>query len=248
MASHLTCPSPSTNFQFSVISFYMKRFTLLINIAIFSIGANLSNATPPSDQTVNYREFTNTKGQKIKAVLIDKNETKAVFLLSTGKRTTVPINSLSKDDQAFVKNWNKAKAFFLQKCTGLTIGELLTLRGYEAIPIKFEGNSMLIHAKINGKPAKFIVDTGAGSSLFDTAAMKRTDCNLGEFTEKVYGVSGEAPAAWAEVNETCSRKNQMALQLTTHQKLEPEITAIGFLKPKIKKYIGAPSLIRQPPL
>lgn len=150
---------------------------------------------------VQYREFTNSEGKSLKAVLIDKNETKAVFLLRNGKRATVDISSLEKDDQEFIRGWNKAKAFFLQQCKGLTVGELLTLRGYEAIPIKFDGNSMLINAKINGKPAKFIVDTGAGTSLFHTGAATRTGCKLGEFTEKVYGVSGEASAAWAEVAE-----------------------------------------------
>lgn len=152
-----------------------------------------------AEDAVQYRKFTNAKGQSLSAVLVDKNDTHAVFLLQNGKRATVEISSLQEDDQTFIKEWNKAKAIFLQKCKGLTIGELLTLRGYEAIPIKFHGNSMVIQAKINGKPAKFIVDTGAGTSLFHTGAATRTGCQLGEFTEKVYGVSGEAPAAWADV-------------------------------------------------
>lgn len=161
----------------------------------------LASAQTNADAEVQYREFKNASGKAIQAVLVDKNESKAVFLLRNGRRATVDISSMSADDQAYIKGWNKAKAYFLQKCKGLTVGELLTLRGYEAIPIKFMNNSMLIEAKINGKPAKFIVDTGAGSSLFHTGAAERCGCPLGEFTEKVYGVSGEAPAAWAEVAE-----------------------------------------------
>lgn len=152
-------------------------------------------------EAIQYRKFTNAEGKSMSAVLVDKNETHAKFLLRNGKSASVKIDSLQPADQTFIKGWDKAKDYFLKKCTGLTVGELLTLRGYEAIPIKFDGNSMVIQAKINGKPAKFIVDTGAGTSLFHTGAATRTGCPLGEFTEKVYGVSGEAPAAWAEVAE-----------------------------------------------
>ena len=177
----------------------MKLYKIVVSLATLAVAAGLSSAAP--QEGVQYRKFTNSDGKHMMAVLVDKSETTAVFLLRNGKRATVDISSLQEGDQAFIKSWSKAKAFFLQKCKGLTVGELLTLRGYEAIPIKFEGNSMLIEAKINGKPAKFIVDTGAGSSLFHTGAATRTGCPLGEFTEKVYGVSGEAPAAWAEVAE-----------------------------------------------
>jgi len=177
----------------------MNRYKRIAWIAAANVAIGL---TPVSaKEAIEYRKFTNAKGQSISAVVVDKNETHAIFLLQNGKRATVTISSLQSADQDFIRSWNKAKAFFLQKCKGLTVGELLTLRGYEAVPIKFNGNSMLVNAKINGKPAKFIVDTGAGTSLFHTGAATRTGCPLGEFTEKVYGVSGEAPAAWAEVNE-----------------------------------------------
>lgn len=175
----------------------MNGLKITLASATLIVGAGMSSAQ--SQAEINYREFTNSEGRSIKAVLVDKSATKAVFLLRNGKRASVDVSTLDKDAQEFVRGWSKAKAFFLQRCKGLSVGELLTLRGYEAIPIKFEGNSMLIDAKINGKPAKFIVDTGAGSSLFHTGAANRTGCPLGEFTEKVYGVSGEAPAAWSEV-------------------------------------------------
>lgn len=177
----------------------MNRFNYILSAATLTMIMGLVSVSAKDE--IQYRKFSNSEGKSMSAVLIDKNETHAVFLLRNGKRATVEIAQLQAADQEFIKGWNKAKAYFLRKCKGLTVGELLTLRGYEAIPIKFEGNSMLINAKINGKPAKFIVDTGAGTSLFHTGTAKRTGCPLGAFTEKVYGVSGEAPAAWAEVQE-----------------------------------------------
>ncbi len=178
----------------------LKRMVSTAALTIgMSIGMSMTSMGAPD--TIQYRKFTNAEGKSLSAVLVDKNETHVKFLLRNGKSASVKIDSLQPADQAFIKGWDKAKDYFLKKCTGLTVGELLTLRGYEAIPIKFHGNSMLIQAEINGKPAKFIVDTGAGTSLFHTGAATRTGCPLGEFTEKVYGVSGEAPAAWAEVAE-----------------------------------------------
>ena len=177
----------------------MKRLKRIASTAVLTLGVSLGSVGAQDE--IQYRKFTNADGKSLSAVVVDKNETHAVFLLRNGKRATVAIATLQAADQTFIIGWNKAKAFFLQKCKGLTVGELLTLRGYEAIPIKFDGNSMLINARINGKPAKFIVDTGAGTSLFHTGAATPTGCPLGEFTEKVYGVSGEAPAAWAEVAE-----------------------------------------------
>ncbi|MGJ8657883.1 MAG: retropepsin-like aspartic protease [Akkermansiaceae bacterium] len=169
-------------------------------LTILALGAGLGISSLSAKEAVEYRDFKNSEGKVIKAVLVDKSETKAVFLLQNGSRASVDISALSAEDQTYVKSWNKAKAYFLTKCRGLSIGSLLTLRGYESIPIKLDGNSMIVPAKINGKPAKFIVDTGAGSSLFHSGSATRTGCKLGPFDQKVYGVSGEVPAAYAQVD------------------------------------------------
>ncbi|MBK1854906.1 aspartyl protease family protein [Verrucomicrobiaceae bacterium 5K15] len=157
--------------------------------------------TATAKEGIEYRKFTATNGNSISAVIVDKNETAVVFLLENGKRATVPLTTLSEDDRSYVKSWNKAKAVFLRECRSLSVGELLTLRGYEAIPIKLEGNTMMVQLEINGKPAKMVLDTGAGSSLLHTGACKRVGAALGPFDYKVYGVSGEAPAALAQVDE-----------------------------------------------
>jgi len=170
-------------------------------ITMLMLGMGLSISSLSAKEVVEYRDFKNAAGKVIKAVLVDKTETKAVFLLQNGRRSSVDISALSQEDQVYVKGWNKAKAYFLTKCRSLSVGSLLTLRGYEAIPIKLDGNSIVVEAKINGKPAKFIVDTGAGMSLFHSGSATRTGCKLGPFEHKVYGVSGEVPAALAQVDE-----------------------------------------------
>lgn len=149
--------------------------------------------------TQEYREFKDVKGTPIQAVLLDKTATEAVLLLRNGKRTNVPLERLSADDQAYVTAWNKDQAVFVQKCRGLGIRQLLELRGYESFEFRLENNSIFIDGKLNGKDARFLVDTGAGTSLLHAPFATSVGLTVGPLTEKIYGVSGEAPAGWTDV-------------------------------------------------
>jgi predicted aspartyl protease len=146
-----------------------------------------------------YRDFKGTNGVVIQAVLIDKTDAEASLLLRTGKRAKVPLEKLSEDDRSYVKTWSKEKAVFLQKCRGLTIRQCLELRGYESFPFRLENNSIFIDGKINGKPARLMIDTGAGTSLLHAPYAASIGLTVGPMTEKIYGVSGEAPAGWTPV-------------------------------------------------
>jgi predicted aspartyl protease len=146
-----------------------------------------------------YREFTGSNGVVIKAVLIDKSDTDAALLMSDGRRVTVPLDKLSPADQAYVKSWSKEKAVFLQKCRSLTIRQCLELRGYESFPFKLENNSIHIEGKIHDKPARLLVDTGAGTSLLHIPFAEAAGLTVGPLDEIIRGVSGEAPAGWTPV-------------------------------------------------
>ena len=133
-----------------------------------SLSLSLSQPPAPLAQrtpTQEYRDFKGANGKVIQAVLIDKTDTEAVLLLRNGQRANVPLDKLGAEDQAYIKAWNKEKAVFLQKCRGLTIRQCLELRGYESFPFRFENNSIFVDGKINGKPARLLIDTGAGTSL-----------------------------------------------------------------------------------
>lgn len=146
-----------------------------------------------------YRDFKGTTGKIIQAVLIDKSDKQAVLLLRNGQRANVPLDKLSPEDQDYVKSWNKDKAVFLQKCRGLTIRQCLELRGYESFTFRLENNSIFIDGKINGKPAKLLIDTGAGTSLLHAPYATSVGLEVGPMDEKIYGVAGEAPAGWTPV-------------------------------------------------
>lgn len=147
-----------------------------------------------------YREFTGKTGKVIPAVLVDKKDGVAVLLLKNGGRANVALENLSEEDQEYVKNWSRDKALFLRECRGLTIRQLLELRGYEVLPFRLENNSIVLDGKVNGKDARFLIDTGAGTSLIHAPYATEVGCEVGEMTEKIYGVSGEAPAAWTTMD------------------------------------------------
>ncbi|MCW1887198.1 retroviral-like aspartic protease family protein [Luteolibacter flavescens] len=172
----------------------MKR-TLALSLLLA-----LSPLTRAQDTAgIEYRDFTGPGGAPISAVVVDKNDTQVILLLKTGKRTTVPLDKLSDKDREYISSWNKEKAVFLQKCKNLSIRQLLELRGYESFVFRFESNSIYIDGKLNGTPGKFLIDTGAGTSLLHIPFAKTANCEVGPMDEKIYGVAGDAPAGWTDV-------------------------------------------------
>ena len=174
----------------------MKRFFPRVVLLGWVVGAVVSAQTIPGPD---YRDFKGSNGVVIKAVLLDKTDTEAVLLTREGKRTKVQLSNLGEDDRAYVKAWSKEKALFVQKCRGLTIRQCLELRGYESFTFRFENNSIFIDGKINGKPARLLIDTGASTSLLHAPFATSVGLEVGPMTEKILGVSGEAPAGWTPV-------------------------------------------------
>ena len=172
----------------------MMRNPLLTLMACAWLPALLP-AQAPDDQP-EYREFTGASGKVIKAVLVDKTGEAATLLLENGGRATVPLDKLSAEDREYVVAWSKEKAVFVQKCRTLSVRELLELRGYESFPFRLENNSIVVDGTLNGKPARFLIDTGAGTSLLHDAFAKQTGCEIGPMTETIYGIAGEAKAGW----------------------------------------------------
>ncbi|MDP4722222.1 MAG: retroviral-like aspartic protease family protein, partial [Akkermansiaceae bacterium] len=146
-----------------------------------------------------YRDFTGSNGKVIQAVLIDKADESATLLLSNGDRATVPLTNLSPEDRKYVASWNKEKALFLAKCQNLTVRQVLELRGYEPFDFRLDGNSILIDGKLNGKEGAFLIDTGASTSLLHIPFAKEAGCEVGELDQIIYGVAGQAPAAFTDV-------------------------------------------------
>ena len=167
--------------------------------SIFITALCCASTAMAQDATQALRVFKGSNGKEIKAALIDKDDTNATLLLENKRRAIVPLTNLSAEDQQYIKEWSKEKALFLQKCLGLSVRQLLELRGYESFPMTLQGNSIIVTSKLNNKDAKFIVDTGAGTSLLHTKTAEKCELVVGPMTEIVSGVAGDVPAGWVDV-------------------------------------------------
>jgi len=179
-----------------VISAMNSIFFRSLALSFMMVAAAAAQQKVPEQA---YRNFKGPNGTVIAAVLMDKSETEAVLLMRNGKQIKVPLDKLNDEDQAYCKSWSKEKAVFLKKCHGLTIRQCLELRGYESFTFRFEINHILIDGKLNGKPARVMIDTGASTSLLHTPFATQVGLTVGPMDEKIYGVAGEAPAGWTPV-------------------------------------------------
>jgi predicted aspartyl protease len=155
-----------------------------------------------------YRTFTDARGRTLEAIVVSKTDT-AVNLLIKGRENPIEValKLLSSKDQAFLKSWvppkvpsAELKKLFLKTCRTLTVRELLELRGYESFKFTFANNSLIIPGLLNGKKARFLVDTGAHNTILHDAFAKEAGCRMGPYDEVVAGVGGTAPAAYTKVD------------------------------------------------
>ena len=61
------------------------------------------------------------------------------------------------------------------------------------------GNHIFVDGTLNKKDTRFMIDTGAGSTVLDAKWAKDTGCKVGPMDQIVYGVGGKAPAAITQV-------------------------------------------------
>ena len=176
---------------------------LALLLAVLVVTAGLGSA-----QAEEYRTFTDTKGRTLEALVVSKTDT-TVSLLIKGREgpAEVPLKVLSRKDREFLKSWIRPevpsaalKKIFLKKCRTLTVRELLELRGYESFKFTFANNSLIIPGLLNGKKARFLVDTGAHNTILHDAFAKEAGCKMGPYDEVVAGVGGTAPAAYTKVD------------------------------------------------
>ena len=176
----------------------LLSFLLILPIALAPPGLRAQQ-----NNEFEYRTFTDTEGRAIEAVIVDKSDTGVTMLLkSNQQRVPVPFEKLSEEDREYAQSWSKERAIFLQKCRSLTVRSLLELRGYESLEYRLEGNSIMVEGEINGRPSKFLIDTGASTSLLHLAAAEESGCKVGEMIpDMIVGIGGKAPAAWTEIDE-----------------------------------------------
>ena len=155
----------------------------------------------PAAAASGLRRFALRDGRMLYAIIESKADTSVTFRLQNGRTEAVPIGMLSEVDQQFVRKWTKFKDELLRNAefSQLNLKEMLELRGYQTFEFDIEGNHIFVEGELNGKPEKFLIDTGAQSSLIHLKAAEDAKLEIGPMSEKIYGVAGEAPAAVTKV-------------------------------------------------
>ncbi len=147
-----------------------------------------------------YRFFKTKDRKTYKGKVAKKNAT-SVELKIEGKTKPLllPVGRLSDDDAKYVSDWSPEREIFLRQCSGLTAQDILELRKYQSFEYKRRGNHIFVDGELNDKETRFMIDTGAGSSVLHVDWAKECGCVVGPMDQTVYGIGGKAPAAITQV-------------------------------------------------
>ena len=96
----------------------MKRIrtniAALIATSLLLMGFSFGQLIPRKTDKPEYRDFTSASGKTIKALLVDKTEDTLTLELPNGKKATLSYEKLSKEDQEYVKKWDRKNNSSLQ--------------------------------------------------------------------------------------------------------------------------------------
>lgn len=143
-----------------------------------------------------FRRWNTSDGKTFYAVITAKTNASVTFKLQNGKPVTQPIRMLSEPDQQFIRKWTKFKDDLMSNAefASLTVKELVELRGYQSFEFDIQGNHIFVEGEVAGKPMRFMVDTGADSSLVDLASAKAVGLEVSGDKVIIHGVGGPQDA------------------------------------------------------
>jgi hypothetical protein len=172
----------------------LPRFVALLLVAASFTSALAQNASA-------YRRFTSKDGKSFYAAIVSKTDAAVTLRLSNGSPLIKPIRELSDPDAQFIRHWTKFKDALMNDAefAKLTVREMLELRGYQSFEFDIIGNHIFVEGELNGKKAKFLVDTGAQTSLLHLASAKADGIEVGPMDQTIYGIGGKTMAGVAQV-------------------------------------------------
>jgi predicted aspartyl protease len=144
-----------------------------------------------------YRRFSTRDGKPFYAIVVEKTATSVTLKLQDGRKVTRTLRELADPDQNFIRKWTKFKDDLLNNAefSKLTVKEMLELRGYQSFEFDIEGNHIFVEGQVNGKQMRFMVDTGADSSLIHSGSAEEAALQMGPYDVEIRGVGGKAMAA-----------------------------------------------------
>lgn len=175
-----------------------RLFTTFLLAAFMALWAGTASA----QQAATYRRFTLSDGKTFYAVITGKTPTSVSFKLQNGREMNQPIRLLSEPDQQFVRKWTRFKDELLNNAefSSLTVKEMLELRNYQSFEFDIEGNHIYVDGEVGGKTMRFMIDTGAHSSLIHDASAKEAKLEIGPYDQEIRGVAGKQKAAITRIS------------------------------------------------
>ncbi len=156
---------------------------------------------PNADGDLDFRLFKGDDGKVYRGNVKTKSSSAVTLTLTNGKELQLPLASLSDADEQYLSDWTPERDVFMRKCRSLVVQDLLELRKYQPFEYERRGNHIFVDGELNGEKMPFMIDTGAGTTLLDVDAAKRTKCDVGPMDQKIRGIGGEAPAAITRVKK-----------------------------------------------
>ncbi len=178
-----------------------RCFTAPLAAAVLLSFVPLAGAQ--DDKAAAFRRFTGTDGKSFYAVVTAKTGSSVTFKMqSTGKVVTQSMRALSEPDRLFVQKWSPFKNDLLNNAefSTLTVQEMLELRGYQSFEFEIEGNHIFVSGEVAGKPMRFMIDTGAHSSIIHDGSAKEAGLEIGPYDQEIHGVAGSQKAAVTKVS------------------------------------------------
>lgn len=183
------------------------------------------------------RPFTTRDGKKFFATVVSRTDVAVTFKLQTGKTQNMMISALDEVSQQYVRKWTKLRDELLRNkdFADITIKDLMEAKGYQSFEFEIEGNHIFLHiAEINGKASKFMIDSGAGSTIFHVGYAKEAGLEVGPMDKEIHGVAGKQPAATTGVKSI-----KIGDSLITNRKYLSTELGHGGVSPDYSGILGA---------
>lgn len=178
----------------------MKPVRSVASALCAAVLLSLASGAGAEEKAAVFRRF-NAGGKTFYAAITSKAATSVTLKLQNGKTVTQPIRSFSEPDQQFIRKWTKFKDDLLNNAefASLKVQEILEMRGYQSFEFDIEGNHIYVEGEVAGKPMRFMIDTGADSSLIHDGSAKDAKLEMGPYDVEIRGVGGKAMAAITKV-------------------------------------------------
>lgn len=157
----------------------------------FSVAAALVCLALASLGPAHGRTFTNNSGKKIEAVVVSKTDTHVRLKTPRGKTYTVKLDTLSAEDQAYVRAWKK-KEETDSRLVKADLAEVMAAKGFTKVDFDEEMNHLFVDVMIDGKKARLLLDTGAMATIIKTSSVEKFDLEMKAANVQAGGVGGGA--------------------------------------------------------